>query len=731
MEAELYDGTVLEFPDGTDPSVVQQVVKRETNRRRVAGVEPQAAIQAGEGLRDVPRQTGLAARYAIEGGGSIPATLANIPAMAANGYLELANLAAKPFGGSVDFRFPEQNQALSDALTRLGLPQPRNANERVVGDMARTFTGAMTGIGAANRVVNAGNRVVSSVAERVAANPSAQAAAAVGAGGAGGSVREAGGGPTEQFVASILGGLAGGGAYALAAPSVGRGLATVEAAAKKALAPRDIQAAVNIELQRAGVDWNALSAEAQRKIVKDVATAIYTDQPIDRAALARLADYRNIGARPLVGDITQDPRAVTYQRNLSKTQANTPPIPGAPDLPSIENQNARTVLSTLQGVESSPLDAFGTGQRVQGVLTGRDAAMQATEKGLYDAARESAGRTIPLDREGFVYGAFNKLAEENKGAFLPKEIQSILRDILKGTKVVNGRSVEVPFNVDTIDNLKTTLATAQRSSNDGNVRRALGIVRQSLEDAQPRATGRPTGSTMPVDPALIQRAQGQADALSTDSLNKFDAARSAARQRRTWQESAAFIEDALEGTDPAKYTNKHVVNADYADLAKLRAELGNDQQTIAAVRKQLVNYILERGKADSDTVKFTSAGLKAAFDQIGERKLRLFFDAREVQQIRSAINVARYSQSQPIGSAVNNSNSAAMLIGRMMTALINAGTAVPVAGPLIAQPLQRATVSVQGMSAARVPNSLALQMPPEPFPLNPLIALPLLPPAQQ
>jgi hypothetical protein len=37
MEAELFDGTVLEFPDGTDPAVIQSTVKRETARLRSSG----------------------------------------------------------------------------------------------------------------------------------------------------------------------------------------------------------------------------------------------------------------------------------------------------------------------------------------------------------------------------------------------------------------------------------------------------------------------------------------------------------------------------------------------------------------------------------------------------------------------------------------------------------------------------------------------------------------------
>jgi hypothetical protein len=649
-----------------------------------------ASVTLGATLREIPRQFGLTARYGME----------------AFGQTALPNI--------------------------LGLPQPQGANERVIGDASRLLIGAGGMAKGAQVLSKAASPIVSGIGSMLEANTAGQAAGAVGAGVAGGSVREAGGGPTEQFVASVLGGVA----TPFAAGSAIRGAKSATNAVRSVVAPKDIQAAVTVELQRAGIDWKALSQEAQAKIVKDAAKAIQSGEPIDRAALARLADYRNIGARPLVGDITQNPRDVTYQRNLSKTQANTPPVPGAPDLPSIENQNARTVLSTLEGVEKSPLDAYATGARVQTTLTGKDAAMKSAESALYREARDGAGRSIPLDRQAFVDGAFANLARDNKAPFLPGEIQTILNNISKGEMSLgmHGPKVPVPFDVNTIDSLKTVLATASRNTRDGNVKSAIAAVRDALEGAQPSATRNATGSTLPIagaQGARLAGADAARDAISAEALGRFDAARSAARQRRVWQESAPFIEEALEGADPIKYTQKHVINAEYANLQKLRSELKNDPESVAAVRKQLVSYIMERGKADSDTVKFSSAGMKGAIDQLGERKLRLFFDAKEIQQIKSAINVARYSQSQPIGSAVNNSNSAAMLIGRMMSALLNAGSAAPVAGPLIAQPLQRAVVSVQGASAARVPNALLMPQVREPFPLNPLIALPALPPSNQ
>jgi len=47
-EAELFDGTVLEFPDGTSPEVIQRVVKEQTMQRRNAAPEAAPAAPAAE-----------------------------------------------------------------------------------------------------------------------------------------------------------------------------------------------------------------------------------------------------------------------------------------------------------------------------------------------------------------------------------------------------------------------------------------------------------------------------------------------------------------------------------------------------------------------------------------------------------------------------------------------------------------------------------------------------------
>lgn len=634
--------------------------------------------KAGEFVRGIPRQVGLTARYGLE----------------AFGQTALPNM--------------------------IGLPAPEGANERVIGDASRLLIGAGGMAKGAQFLSRAASPLVAGIGGALEANTAGQAAGAVGAGLMGGSVREAGGGTTEQFIASVIGGV---GAPYLAGAAT-RGAQSAAAGLRAKFAPKDIQSEISVILQRNGIDWNALSKEAQTQLVKDAQKSALVGGAPDPAALARLANYRAIGATPLRGDITQNPRDVTLQRNLAKTQANMD-VPAGPDLAGIENANARTVISTLKNVETSPADAYATGERGVGNILSRDAQLQAGERALYKAAEDSAGRNIPLDREGFVSEAWANLENSRRAPWLPEQVKTVLNTLSKG----GGQ-----FDVDTIDQLKTLLAQESRATGNGNAKAAISAVRDALENVQPSAVRKATGSTLPISGsqgARLAGADSAADLISADTLGKFDAARAAARGRREWQRSAGFIEDALNEMPAEDWTKKHILNARVDDLTALRKEMRNDPEFISAARKQLLGFVWKRGRVDEGATTFTSAGMRDALDQLGDRKLNLFFDPKEVQQIKAAVNVARSMQSQPIGSAVNNSNSMAMGLGRLFSSLLNAGSKTPILGPMIAQPLTGASVAMQARSVANVPNSLMLNQPREPFPLSPLFALPLIPSSNQ
>lgn len=112
-------------------------------------------------LSTLGRAAGLTARDAVQGVLSIPATLADAPAAAYNAGASLLQ------GKNNGFRFPEQNQGLSDFLTKAGLPQPQNIGEKVSGAVSEMLTSAIPGANIANDILKGAKPVARAVTQSV------------------------------------------------------------------------------------------------------------------------------------------------------------------------------------------------------------------------------------------------------------------------------------------------------------------------------------------------------------------------------------------------------------------------------------------------------------------------------------------------------------------------------------------------------------------------------------
>ena len=141
------------------------------------------------------RQAGLTARYGLEGAGS------------------LVDLLQTPVRGAINAVLPENRQlqpvsAGGSLADTLGLPQPQNATERVVGDISRTIagTGATIGLGGLSAPTSA---VGQSVKSSLTSNAPTQLSASISGGAGSGLAREAGGGAIAQTAGGLLGGMTG------------------------------------------------------------------------------------------------------------------------------------------------------------------------------------------------------------------------------------------------------------------------------------------------------------------------------------------------------------------------------------------------------------------------------------------------------------------------------------------------------------------------------------------
>ena len=89
---------------------------------------------------------------------------------------------------------------------------------------------------------------------------------------------------------------------------------------------------------------------------------------------------------------------------------------------------------------------------------------------------------------------------------------------------------------------------------------------------------------------------------------------------------------------------------------------------------------------------------------LGGRKLSQFFDKSEIAQLKAIGKVAQYTTVQPVGSAVNNSNSGALLAGKGLDWLDRLASKVPLLG--VGPTVSGATREVQQRQAQSIAKAL-------------------------
>ena len=687
--AELQDALVNADKAG-DVDAARQIADAIHSMGKVQDAKPMA-VQAGEKIGGIPRQLGLTARYGLEG------------------LAQMAQIGTEPIRHLQDMVTPDRTPTMSQLVTGertpkstslveqatkladwIGLPSPDGANERVVGDAARLVAGA-GGLGAAGRLAQGIGGMVGRAGEFFASNPLQQAASAGGAGLAGGSVREAGGGPWSQAGAALAGGLAGPAALS-GVQTVVRGATNASRRLADALAPgvptqQNIDHQISLTLQRQGVDWAAVPERIKQPMRQEVARALDTGGELNPDALRRLLDFRRTGATPTRGMLTQDPVQITQEMNLAKTGANSTDI-GLQRLPSLQNQNTSRLLSLLDdaGARGAP-DDFATGQRVIDALNSGASASRGRIDSLYSAARDTSGRSAPLDGSAFTTRANQLIDEGLLGGALPESVAGHMNRIARG---------EVPFTVDYAEQLKTNIGKLQRATSDGQQRMALGVVRRALDETPLQATPNTA-------------------AMGQESIQAFNRARQANRAFMQRVESTPALAAALDGAQPDRFVRQFIVGqgASAADVQALRRALVNNPQAMEAVRSNIVSHLRDAAtNSTEDVAKFSPHAYAKALNNIGDRKLAAFFSPEEIQQLHAVRRVGTLMNAQPSGTAVNNSNSGALVLGRALSALDAVAGKMPLG---LNTMIQGSLRGVQQGQAMNVPRSLIQPTPPVPI----------------
>lgn len=666
------DGETFEItaPEGATEDQVMQFAQSQWSSQKQAP-EPGFGEKVNAGLNAIPRQAGLAARYGVEG-------LADVAGIAANPL-------AATFNAALGTNFPRTRDAVAPILDRIGLPKPETATERVVGDASRILA---SGGGMVKGAQTAG-QVAPAVAQ-LAARPGLQAASAVGSGLAGGYTRETGGDTTSQFIMSVLGGVAAPGAVAGANAGANRVRGLVDSL--RDVKPPQVNIQITNAIEQAGYNPKSIPKSVMNLLESDAAAALRLGN-LSPDAMRRLVDYRLVGATPARANLTLNPVDITRQQNLAKIGANSS-SQKLQDLAMRQNDNTGTLLRNLNEMGANTADdAFAAGQRVIGGLEKTAGRRQGEINAAYTNARNQTGLDAQIDPAAFTQRAGDLLKQNLLEGALPPDVRRILNDAATG---------KMPLNVSTAEQVKTAIGNLQRSTADGSTRKALGLVRQALDDA----------------PLM----QGQGD----EAIKAFNLARTLNRNWRGLVEKTPALQAIEDGVQPDKFVQQYIIQgtgkANVMDVARLKNAVKDSPEAMQAIREQIAAHLKSKatsGKPD-EAMLFSQSGYNNALSAIGERKLRMFFTPEEITRMKAVGRVAMYEQVQPSGSAVNNSNTAGMAIGRLFDGILNK---VPFGEAAISGPTRNIVTSLQAGGMTNVPRSLV-----QPAPVVPgqYIPLPLL-----
>lgn len=641
-----------------------------------------AAVKSGNVLNDIGRQLGLTARYGMEG-------LANTAQI----LTEPIRYAIDRITGNVGKTKPLGALA-TDAADFISLPSPQGANERVVGDATRLLAGTGGTLGAGMLATKAPG-IIGSMGDMLSQAPISQLASATGSGLASGASREAGGNTGQQVLSAVVGGLGGAGAA-----SAGNAMLTKASQLKNALmSPAQFDGKISGILQRAGVDYSQFPEKVKQSMRSELADALKANQELDPASVARLLDFKANNLTPTRGMVSLDPVQITREQNLAKIAANSSDgqLHG---LPRIQNQNNSQLITNLNESGASSGNMNAAGNAVTSSILGRQASLRIAEQAAWDAAKTSPGYTKPISSSA-ISNINSAIGDEGLMPFMNPTISKYMEAFQTGH----------PFTPQAYRNLQSMLA--REASKGGNEGAAASLAQRILVKSDLSPAGFESSGNALVTPQTASAMQNLDNAAS-DSIAAVNAARGATKRAYGYEESSPLVRSVLSDSatsDPQRIAQRFVIGGTAKEAEDLVNQVGPQGKEI--IKNALVNHLKNKalnGAAD-EIGKFSQSTFNRELKALSDSgKLELFFSKPEIEQLQSMGRAASYMQVQPVGSAVGNSNTGAVMLGKGLDWVNSVAKKIPGGQTFVADPLRNIEISLNQRQAQNIlPGLLATQ----------------------
>lgn len=313
-----------------------------------------------------------------------------------------------------------------------------------------------------------------------------------------------------------------------------------------------------------------------------------------------------------------------------------------------------------------------TGQALVDAYKQMDEPITQQISQLYGKARSADGAPAQVDAATPMKDFAAQIGPTRFNA-LPSNVQQIFRDAsanqvsLPAGFEQNGSSVR-SMNVGDLMDIDKTLSGAMRSATDGSVRHDIGALRDSIVSSQ-------------LNPSTA----------GADAFSAYKTAQASARARFQAMDADPAYKAAVNDSAPAgepspladDFVRKYIAGGKTSAVQNMMQNLSNDPLNSELVASGLMDHIRAQAGVDLRTGSgnISQAGLNKAIQNLGD-KTRIVLGPDASQTVDKLGNVARYTQEQPRGSYVNNSNTFVAHAGNVAKSVVERGinTAIPGAG---------------------------------------------------
>lgn len=413
----------------------------------------------------------------------------------------------------------------------------------------------------------------------------------------------------------------------------------------------------------------------RRNIVEEATKNLSKGKEVDAAALARKSLLDQYNLKGTQAQISRDPIAWKNEVELAKNN---------PHLNDVRIQNHDQVRSTWQSLaddtNARPVDNNARMESTFQTLKQGDEAARKEIATKYDAAREMSGNEVQLNHLRFINQATAELEHEMLGSFVKGDTMNALKGLFARP--------DYKFTYGKAEELIKIINSRLKTTNDGSERAALGIIRKNLDNE--------VASTL--DDLGGSLGSGASDGGLAGAQGAGQEARNAARIRFQDLDANPALRAALDDMAPDKAFDKLVLRANERDLVKLVDSLKKSpegQQNLADLQGAAIEHFIAKA-SNANNEAFSPAGLNNAIKSFGNNRMKALFTPQQISRINDVKQVTDILLQQPLGSAVNHSNTASALIPFLQRIV----GSVPVAGNLLSGGVGTAAKKVTDINAA-------------------------------